>query len=499
MADHLMRIVIVGGGTAGWMTAASLSKLLGKSLTITLVESDAIGTVGVGEATIPTLTTLHNLLKINEQDFLRATSGTIKLGIQFEHWLRKGHTYFHSFGYTGESCWAAGFQHFWLRGLDLGLSDSDYGRYAPELQVAVKERFGFVPQSPLNYAYHLNATAYAEFLRRIAEAHGVSRIEGKVINVEQGVSGDIDAVSLDNGHQVSGDIFVDCSGFSGLLIDKTLRVPFEDYSHWLPCDKAIAVQSEGTARMRPFTRSIAHEAGWQWQIPLQHRVGNGLVYSSHHFTEERATELLLESLDSEPTTSPRLISFKTGQRRAHWHKNCVAIGLSASFIEPLESTSIHLISRAIIRFMQMMPREKGDSHGRDEFNRQMTEEVDFIKDFIVLHYHLNQRDEAFWKDMAALSLPERLSQRIALFRESAKAFQAQGDVFGENSWTQVMIGQGILPSAYHQISDMMTEHELENFLSIQAKKVDALVGLLPSHQEFLRRYLSVGKPQVKGT
>ena len=483
------RVVIVGGGTAGWMTAAALSKLLGRTLTVTVVESEAIGTVGVGEATIPTLLTLHKLLKIDERAFLKAANATIKLGIQFEHWFKPDQTYIHSFGYTGESCWAAGFQHFWLKSRALGIDTLDYGDYAPELAAAKAGKFGFLKPEPLNYAYHLDASGYAAFLRNLAEDQGAVRIEGRIIKVGQDSNGMIQSVSLEDGQTIEGDLFVDCSGFTGLLIDKTLNVGFEDYSHWLPCDRAIAVQTESTTAPIPYTRSIAHSAGWQWRIPLQHRVGNGLVFSSKYYSEDEAIHRLSHNLDGKMITDPRVIRFKTGQRLQHWTKNCVAIGLSAGFIEPMESTSIHLIMRGIIRLMQMFPHRGHNESDVAEFNRQMREEVAFIRDFIVLHYHCNERrGDPFWEDMAALSIPETLAHRIKLFKETGRVFQAQGDVFGENSWTQVMLGQGIMPERYHHIVDMMSDSELREFMERQKKKVEQILNVLPSHQDFLSAY-----------
>ena len=484
-------VVIVGGGTAGWMAAAALSKLLGKTLNVRLVESEEIGTVGVGEATIPTLMTLHRLLKIDEAAFLKATQGTIKLGIQFENWQKEAHQYFHSFGYTGEGCWAAGFQHFWLKGQQLGFGIPDYGQYAPELVAAQAEKFGFLKPAALNYAYHMDASGYARFLREIAEANGASRIEGRIVDVLQKHNGDIASVVLANGDTISGDLFIDCSGFYGLLIDKTLGVGFDDYGDWLPCDRAIAVQTQSTRPPRPYTRSIAHSAGWQWQIPLQHRVGNGLVFSSQHYSEDEALHRLRQNITGEERTDPRLIKFQTGQRQAHWVKNCVAIGLSASFIEPLESTSIHLIMRAIIRLMQMYPHQQTSASDIQEFNNQMRAEVEFVRDFIILHYHRNDRTrDPFWRDMANLRIPDTLRHRVDLFQETGRVFQAQGDVFGENSWTQVMLGQGLRPKRYHHIVDMMPDAELKAFLNTQRSRVEAMVKVLPSHQDFLSAYLS---------
>jgi tryptophan halogenase len=488
--NPVSRVVIVGGGTAGWMTAAALSKLIGQTLAITLVESEEIGTVGVGEATIPTLLTLHKLLKIDEREFLKSVKGTIKLGIQFENWLRADHRYIHSFGYTGESCWAAGFQHFWLKSRSLGHDVLGYGEYAPELAAAKANKFGFLKPEPLNYAYHLEASGYAKFLRGIAEQHGVTRKEGKIVSVDQSDSGDIASVMLQDGQSVAGDLFIDCSGFAGLLIDKTLKVGFDDYSHHLPCDSAVAVQTQSVSDPVPYTRAMTHSAGWQWRIPLQHRVGNGLVYSSAFYSDDEAIARLTRNTEGEILTDPRVIRFKTGQRQHHWYKNCVAIGLSAGFIEPMESTSIHLIMRAIIRLMQMFPHHGSRDADIREFNRQMREEITFIRDFIVLHYHANEHQEApFWTAMANLDIPDTLAHRLELFRETGRVFQAQGDVFGENSWTQVMLGQGIMPQRYHHIVDMMSEPELRDFMSRQHNKVNQILDVLPNHQAFLDAYV----------
>ena len=349
------KVVVAGGGTAGWMAAASLAKLLGKTLDITLVESDEIGTVGVGEATIPTLITLHDLLKIKEQDFLRAVQGTFKLGISFENWRDVGEDYIHSFGWTGQDSWAAGFQHFWLKGRKLGIS-REFGEYCREWLAAKRNRFAVMAKQGLNYAYHIDASLYARFLRGMAEAHGAARQEGRIDRVEQDpASGYITGLRLQSGQLVEGDLFIDCTGFRGLLIEQTLKAGYDDWRHWLPCDSAVAVQTESVQPPIPYTRSIAREAGWQWRIPLQHRVGNGVVFSAEHWSDDEAVARLLGNVRGRVLTEPRVIKFKTGSRRRHWHRNCVAMGLSSGFIEPLESTSIHLIQRAIIRLMQMFP------------------------------------------------------------------------------------------------------------------------------------------------
>ena len=373
--------------------AVSLAKLMGRDLDVTLIESDEIGTVGVGEATIPTFFALHQLLKIDEAKFLAEVQGTIKLGISFENWKQLGEDYIHAFGYTGKSCWAAGFQHFWLKGKSLGISE-EYSHYSPELMAAKANKFGLLKQNALNYAYHLDASAYAKFLRRMAEQNGVRRVEGKIVTVNQHESGDLSDVVLESGLSVSGDLFVDCSGFAALLIGKTLQTEYQDWSNWLPCDRAVAVQTASVAPPIPYTRSIARDFGWQWRIPLQSRVGNGMVYSSDYLSEDEAISTLLDNVEGEVLTTPRVIKFRTGQRRQQWNKNCVSLGLAAGFLEPLESTSIHLIQRVIIRLMQMFPLQGITDADRDEFNRQMSDEYYFIRDFIIMHYHVTERDDS---------------------------------------------------------------------------------------------------------
>ena len=483
------RVVIAGGGTAGWMAAASLSKLLGKTLDITLVESDEIGTVGVGEATIPTLLTLHELLKIKEQDFVKAVQGTFKLGISFENWRDVGEDYIHSFGWTGKDSWAAGFQHFWLKGRRMGIS-REFGEYCKEWVAAKQNRFAVLPNNGLNYAYHFDASLYAKFLRGMAEQHGAVRREGRIEEVEQDpVSGYITAIRLQSGERLEGDLFIDCTGFRGLLIEQTLNAGYEDWSHWLPCNAAVAVQTESVFPPLPYTRSIAREAGWQWRIPLQHRVGNGVVFSSHHWSDDEAVSRLLGNVQGDVLTEPRVIKFHTGQRHRHWHKNCVAMGLASGFIEPLESTSIHLIQRSIIRLMQMFPYDGIRQPDVDEFNAQMKFEIDNVRDFIVLHYHVtNRRDTPFWRHCASMEIPDSLRHRIELFRQAGRVFKVPTELFGENSWIQVMLGQGILPEQYHPIVNMMSDDELTKFLTGIHGTVANGVGQLPDHQRFIDHY-----------
>ena len=483
------KVLIAGGGTAGWMTAATLAKLIGKTLDIRLVESEEIGTVGVGEATIPTLITFHELLKVKEQDFLKAVQATFKLGISFENWRDLGEDYIHSFGWAGKDSWAAGFQHFWLKGKRMGIS-GEYGEYCNEWLAAKRSRFAVLPNNKLNYAYHIDASLYAKFLRGIAEEHGAVRQEGLIEQVEQDPeSGFITGIRLRSGQLLEGDLFIDCTGFRGLLIDQALNIGYEDWGHWLPCDRAVAVQTEAAAPPIPYTRSIAREAGWQWRIPLQHRVGNGLVFSSGHWSEDEAVNQLLGNIRGKRLTEPRVIRFRAGQRRGHWHKNCVAVGLSSGFIEPLESTSIHLIQRSLIRLMQMFPYDGIRQPDVDEFNSQMNFEIDNVRDFIILHYHVTDRmDTAFWRQCRDMSIPDSLTHRIELFKQAGRVFKVPTELFGETSWIQVMLGQGLEPEQYHPIVNMMSDDELTKFLNGIQGSVDKLVGQLPEHQRFIDYY-----------
>lgn len=489
----IKRVVIAGGGTAGWMVAAALSKVLGRALDIKLIESDEISTVGVGEATIPTLVTFHRLLDINEQAFMAATNATFKLGIRFENWRDLGLDYIHSFGLTGTDHWTAGFQHFWRKGRERGLA-GDYGDYCLELKAALQSRFAHLPRGGMNYAFHLDAGLYAKFLRQFSEGFGVQRIEGKIVHVgTDAESGFIRTLKLDSGVEIDGDLFIDCTGFRGLLIGQTLGVGYEDWSHWLFCDSAVAAQTESTGDALPYTRSIAHGAGWQWRIPLQHRVGNGLVYSSRHLDDGAAIETLMERLKGEELrTQPRVIKFRPGQRHQTWAKNCVAIGLSSGFLEPLESTSIHLIQRGIVRLMQMFPGQGICQTDIDEYNQQARAEITHIRDFIVLHYCVTERqDTPFWRACRDLDIPPSLRHRIELFRETGRVFRVPNELFAENSWIQVMLGQGIAPQRHHPVADLMGDAELSAFLGGIKNQVDQAVRQLPTHQAYVERYCRV--------
>ena len=479
------RVVIAGGGTAGWTVAAALVKNLGPLLAITLVESDAIGTVGVGESTIPTVRRFHQLIGLDEQAFVRATGASFKLGIAFEDWARVGDRYFHSFGVTGPSTWMADFQHMWLEAREQGFA-GELGDYCLELQAAKEGKFQGGRGSPLNYAYHLDATAYGQFLRGIAEPQGVRRVEGKIAEVKVAPdSGFIEALVLESGETVEGDLFIDCTGFRGLLIEGTLATGWDDWSHWLPTDSALAVQTEAVGPARPYTRAVAHRAGWQWQIPLQHRVGNGLVYCSRFMSDDEAQALLAERVEGPMLTEPRLIRFKAGSRRKEWHKNCVAIGLASGFVEPLESTSIHLIMIAVTRLMQLFPFGGVNEAVAERYNDVARREIEGIRDFIILHYYLNERDEPFWQECRSLDIPASLAERIALFREGANAYQAADELFRTDSWVQVMLGQRLTPRSHHAMGQLMPPEQLRTALAGAAEKVRQAVARLPAHQAFL--------------
>jgi tryptophan halogenase len=488
------RVVICGGGTAGWMAAAGLSKVLGRLLDIKLIESDEIGTVGVGEATIPTLMNFHNLLEINEQEFMAETQATFKLGISFESWRDVKEDYIHSFGVTGTDHWTAGFQHFWHKGVQRGLA-GDYGDYCLELKASRENRFAHLPNQGMNYAYHLDASRYSKYLRRLSEPRGVQRIEGKIVRyTKHEGSGDVRSVILESGQEIEGDLFIDCTGFRALLIGDAMNEPVDDWSQWLFCDRAIAVQTESVGDAVPLTRSMAHQAGWQWRIPLQHRVGNGIVFSSRHMDEETAHKQLAANVEGKMLITPRVIKFKPCQRPKTWKGNVVAIGLSSGFLEPIESTSIHLIQRSVIRLMQAFPSDGIQQVDIDEYNFQCNREIEHIRDFIILHYHVNNRtDSQFWIDARQMSIPKSLRHRIELFRETGRVFRIPNELFAENSWIQVMLGQGIMPKSHHQTADLMGDEELKGFLGGIKSVVDRTVVQLPTHQAYVERYC--GRPE----
>ena len=492
---HVRRVVIAGGGTAGWMAAAAIARTLGSAVDLTLVESEAIGTIGVGESTIPPIVAYNRLLGINEADFMAATQATFKLGILFDNWKEPGHRYFHSFGLTGKDHWSAGFQHFWLYARARGLAGS-YDDYCLELIAALQSRFAHLPDDSLNYAYQLDSGLYAKFLRKMAEGDGTKRVEGKIAQVElDGESGDIAALKLESGERIEGDLFLDCTGFRAVLIEQALHAGFDDWTHWLPCDSAIAIQTASVGPAVPYTRAMAHDSGWQWRIPLQHRVGNGIVYCSRYLDHDTALERLLGNIEGETLVQPNKLRFTSGVRRKQWHRNCVAVGLSGGFMEPLESTSIHLIQRAILRLIRMMPQGAISPRDVAEFNAQQQQDMEQIRDFLILHYKAtDRRDSAFWRQCASMAVPESLTQKIELFRETGRVFRRNDELFAENSWVQVMMGQGIMPRAWHPIAEKLRDDELSRLLTTLKDNVTRTVAALPQHDAYVAQYCGAVRP-----
>ena len=489
-APQRRRVVIAGGGTAGWLAAAALAQQLGSLLDITLVESEEIGTIGVGESTIPTARSFHRLIGLDERRFMAETGATFKLGIAFENWARIGDRYIHAFGETGQSTWMGAFHHFWLQAREQGFG-GDFGDYCLELRAADAGRFAIGGKAPeLSYAYHLDAGRYARYLREIAEQAGARRVEGMIERVEQqGEGGDIVALVLRSGQRIEGDLFLDCTGFRALLIGQAMGSPFEDWGHWLPTDSAVVVQTHANEPARPYTRAIAHGAGWRWRIPLQHRVGNGLVYDSRHLSHDEARDRLLHEIEGDIVSEPRLIRFRAGRRVDAWRGNCVALGLAGGFVEPLESTAIHLVMIAVTRLLQLFPFGPDCSAAATRFNALAAAEVEGIRDFIILHYVLTERDDtAFWRDVRAMEIPASLRERIALFREGAIAYQDGADLFRVDSWAQVMLGQRLQPQRHHQMAAIMGEPRLRQVLADMRAQIARQVAVLPTHEAFLRDY-----------
>jgi tryptophan halogenase len=493
--DRIRKMVVVGGGTAGWMAASATAKILGGPVGVAteLVESDEIGTVGVGEATIPQILLFNAMLGIEENAFVRATNATYKLGIEFVDWTRIGHRYIHPFGHIGLNMKGVEFHHHWLKGRALGASAplDDYsisaaaGRAGRFLR-AEPDR----PNSPLSklgYAFQFDATLYARYLRAYSEARGVVRTEGRIVEViRNGETGYIEAVILQDGRRVEGDLFLDCSGFRGLLIEQALGAGFEDWSKWLPCDRALAVPCESSADEQPLTRSTARPAGWQWRIPLQHRVGNGYVYSSAHLSEDEAAATLLANLDGAPLADPKPLRFLAGHRRKAWVKNVVALGLAGGFLEPLESTSIHLVQSGIARLMTLFPSRRFDQPEIDRFNATTEREYVDIRDFLVLHYKATERnDSAFWDYCRTLPPPDGLAEKLAMFRRNGRIFREHEELFTETSWLAVMAGQGIEPESYHPAADLLEDGETLQRLAHIREVIARTVEQMPTQRRFL--------------
>jgi tryptophan halogenase len=496
----IRNIVIVGGGTAGWMAAAALARLLDKGPSITLVESDEIGTVGVGEATIPPLIAYNNMMGINEDEFLAATQGTFKLGIEFVDWGAPGERYFHPFGDHGQDFRAVHFHQLYLRERRRRKLD-DISAWSMSSTAAALGRFARpgpdarLPLSQLLYAFHFDAGLYARFLRGRAEADGVRRVEGKIVDSAlDSETGHVRSVTLADGAVLQGDLFVDCSGFRGLLIEQKLATGYEDWKRWLPCDRAVAVPTRYSGQPDPFTRSTARAAGWQWRIPLQHRMGNGLVYSSCHLSDADAEALLLANLEGEALAEPRRLSFSAGRRRLAWNRNVVSLGLSSGFIEPLESTSIHLIQSGIVKLLALFPDRRFDPVERGEYNRQMQDVYEDCRDFIILHYKATRRkDSAFWDYCRTMDVPDSLERKIDLWRAKGRLFREGHELFGTPSWVAVMLGQGLAPEDYEPAAEALDPDMIADALDKMRLSYRRMAEHMPTHGEFIARSCAAAK------
>ncbi|WND03579.1 tryptophan 7-halogenase [Temperatibacter marinus] len=494
--NSLKSIVILGGGSAGWMTAAALSSLLDTNkVSVTVVESEDIGTVGVGEATIPDIINFNRILGISEEEFMKATHATFKLGIEFNNWGKQGDSYFHPFGTHGVDMNGIDFHQYWLYLQSKG-DRSKLEDYSINALAAEDNKFCLSnndPRSPLSlirHAYHFDATRYAHFLRDYAEKRGVKRIEGKVQDVQQdSETGHVTSLILESEQSVSGEFFFDCTGFRSLLLTKTLGVPFNDWSHWLPCDSALAVPSERAGPLLPYTKSTAKSSGWQWRIPTQDRVGNGHIYASDFISDSDAEKSLLDDLDGAPLADPRQLRFKTGCLEKFWEKNCIAIGLSAGFLEPLESTSIYLIQMGISRFIALFPDASLSDVIRDEYNRHMRQQFDQVRDFIILHYCATERtDSDFWNYCRTMSIPESLERKIDLFKQGGRIFRYEDELFATPSWLAVMIGQNISPVIGDPIVASLPFEQVEKSLKSMNMGMKRTTAQMPSHQDFINQY-----------
>ncbi len=492
----VQKILIVGGGTAGWMTAAALSKVLKGKVSIELVESEEIGIVGVGEATIPMIQRFNKVLGIDEDEFIRETNGTFKLGIEFVNWGKLGDRYIHGFGKFGQELWTVDFHQYWRKmfqqGKALELDNYSITRMACRANKFMRPPAD-LPNSPLAdiaYAFHFDAGLYAKYLRRLSEAAGVVRTEGKIAHTHlRAADGHIESVELENGSKLSADLFIDCSGFRGLLIEQALHTGYEDWTHWLPCDRALAVPCESVSPLTPYTRSTAHQAGWQWRIPLQNRIGNGHVYCSQFMSDDEAASVLLANLDGKPLADPRPLRFTTGKRNKLWNKNCVAIGLSSGFIEPLESTSIHLIQAAISQLIAFFPTKRFEQRDIDEFNAQADFQFTRIRDFIILHYHANQRDDSpFWTRCRDMDIPETLREKMEIYKTHGRIFRFNDELFSEVGWLQVMHGQGLRAESYHPLADVIDEQETHEYLEGIRDVITRCVDYMPGHAEFIAHH-----------
>jgi tryptophan halogenase len=488
-------IVIVGGGTAGWMSAAALSKLTqARDVSVTLVESEQIGTVGVGEATIPPFVDFNKLIGIDEAEMLSAVGGTFKLGIQFTNWGRQGDSYLHPFGNYGYEFDGVAFHQLWQVLRDRG-DPRPLHLFSPETMAAQFKRFSHSQEQrddlpPINYAYHLDAGAYARFLRAFAEARGVVRKEGRVANVRRnGENGFVEAVALEDGTELAGDLFIDCSGFRGLLIEQALETGYEDWTRWLPCDRAVALPSRRPGDPLPYTKSTAWKSGWQWQVPLQHRNGNGHVYCSQFISDDEALAILRDNVEGEVTAEPNFLRFVTGRRRKFWNRNVVAVGLAAGFMEPLESTSIHLVGTALSKLVALLSLDGITPTQEETFNRLTTKEYARIRDFLILHYWATERtDSEFWNYCRTMDVPDTLKEKVDLFRLNGQVFREEDELFTATSWVAVMMGQRIMPHGHAPMAEALDSPKVRQEVDEIDKSIRYLVASMPSHAEYLQRY-----------
>ncbi len=491
--NRLKKILIVGGGTSGWMSAAALLHSLGKNYEIQLIESDEISTIGVGEATIPSIMKFNSLIGIDENEFMKKTQATFKLGIQFRNWGAQGDSYIHGFGTMGLKTGLVDFHHYWLKAHQAGQAKR-LDDYSINLLACEKNKFTRAsvenvnsPLADIRHAFHFDAGLYAAYLRGYSERLGVTRTEGKIVAVQvHPKTGFVTSVTMENGDVHAADLFIDCSGFRGLLIEQTLHTGYNDWSRWLPCDSALAVPCTSVSPLLPFTRSTAHSAGWQWRIPLQSRIGNGHVYCSKFMGQDEATSILLGNLEGKALAEPRLIRFVTGKRKRLWNKNVVAIGLAAGFIEPLESTSIHLIQQGIVRLIELFPSIGFHQADIDEFNRQSQTEFEQVRDFIVLHYNATQRDDSeFWKYCRHMDVPDTLKHKTELFHSQGRFFHKNDELFGVTSWVQVMLGQGIQPLGYHPLVENTADVAILKMMSNVKAVMHNVVDRMPTHEQYI--------------